>query len=966
MVVAVLGALALLVAACTAADPGDEAAPTPTTAAITPRAPGDAELPTPDVYTSVGGRLHLRVKAEPVTSTINGVPYNDILTFTTEVVDGQGTFTPGNASAYIGPQWSVQPGDHLTIDYINALPDKEFQAVGTDAPSAVAQPINLHTHGLTVNPAGNSDNVLLSIPQGRSNRFEIDIPADQYHGLYWYHPHIHGITDDQVYAGLAGHIVVGRADGDYAELDGLPVKPMMLRYNISQPGAGGDLVDASPWNTKGTATAPRGGMVYTTNGEVAPRVRINPADPARGVPAESQVWAFTNITGSASYVLAMEEVDAADATDPTVVGRPVDLTIVSIDGTPMPSPHVLSGEAAARGYLLGQGGRVAVLAQGASDPSRVVRVVQVENRSGTGDASAYDWPNQRFGGGWRDYTREVLAISAADPANPGRHVPTPAALTPNHPSVPRPLDAGPVAATRTFIYNGVAAPSPTTPNNFPIDFELFPDNRVEQPRAGTVEEWTILNHSSLHHPFHVHTQYGQVMEIVAPVDPALPATPGEYPSVQYVTDLAQPSPAPYTQDVINLPPALVGTDGMPVLGADGLPVAPGKIVLRVKFEDHLGTYVEHCHRLPHEDRGMMSLVRTIPNDPVYALATAGEAGPVVTVVRSSDDQAVAAVVPFGPAATAVASAVGDVDGDTIPDLAVASGGGMTTTVQVRSGASAYREVLATVEPFEGATSGATVALGDLNGDGLDDLVVGQGAGGRPRVAIFDARGGTRLADFDAYDAGFAGGVSVATGMVEAGGRISLLTAPGPGMAPTVSMYNFDLFGDAAGNVPDSHATLTPLRVASFDGADPTYTGGLTVATGYPYAAEGGFATVLTTTSSGPARLGAFSLGVTPQGAGHAGHGGPDEVSVSGTAKPHAYDAAAPRTALPRQVVDLAAAVPALGAGASAASLSNPTGATVLVVPVGGGPVTRWAVPDRTQGLVLQGELPHAGSAVSAF
>ena len=221
-----------------------------------PAPPTDA-LQTPPIYTSKDGELHLRVTAKQTRASIGGKRYPNIYTYATKIVGGKGTFTPGTASAYIGPEWDVQPGDRLVIDYVNALPDTEFQAVDEKRPHRVAQPINLHTHGLTVSPAGNSDNVLLSLPQGRSNRYVIDIPSDHNHGLYWYHPHVHGRADAQVYEGLAGHIVVGRADGDYRQLDGLPVRPMMIRYNVRTP-VGRQLVDASPWNTKGTALRPRG------------------------------------------------------------------------------------------------------------------------------------------------------------------------------------------------------------------------------------------------------------------------------------------------------------------------------------------------------------------------------------------------------------------------------------------------------------------------------------------------------------------------------------------------------------------------------------------------------------------------------------------------------------------------------------------------------------------------------------
>ena len=934
MVVLALVVVALLAPACSSDDSAAPSSDPGTTAAVAPasvegRADTSAEgsLPTAPIYASRDGVLHIEVTATQVSSTINRQPYTNIYTYDTEIVDGQGEFTPGTASAYIGPEWHLQPGDRLVVDYVNALPDTMFQPIGSDAPEPVDQPINLHTHGLTVAPNGNRDNVLLAVPQGRSNRYEIDIPADHQHGLYWYHSHIHGLADDDVYEGMAGHIVIGRADGDYRELDGLPVVPMMVRYNVVPPNEAGELVDASPWTTKGTATEPRGQMIYTVNGTKAPAVAIGAADPAAGVEADSQVWALTNVTGSASYILALDEVDAADATDPSVVGTPVDLRVVSVDGTPMPSPIVRTGADAARGYLLGPGGRVAILVDGASDPSKVVRLLQVENRSGTGEASAYDWPNQKPIGGYRDYTRQVLAHTTEEGSATGTHVPTPATLTPNYPVAAADLAAGPVEHRRDFFYNDVMAPTVETPNNFPVDFALFPDNPTVQPRVGTIEEWTIYNYSSLHHPFHMHTQFGQVMSIVAPSSPDLVDAPDTYPTVQDVTDLNQPEPAPYYQDIVNVPPAKVGPDGMPILGADGYPIEPGKVVLRLRIDDHLGTYVEHCHRLPHEDRGMMSMIRSIPHEPIVASVAPG--GGAVSVVRASDAATIATIAlptPSGP----VSSAVGDVDGDAVPDVAVAAGD--DTGVTVYSGASGYTDPIRVVDVLGDARFGASVALGDLNADGLDDVIVGQGAGGPPRVEVYDGEATNLLFGGDVYDPTFLGGVSVAAGVVEFGGRVSLITGAGPGGPPTVKVYNVDLFGDADAVMPDSRASITPVEVASFDGADPASRSGVSVATGYPFASGGGYATVIVAPLGGSSLVRLFTVGPHDH----------DQVDVaaSGVARPHGYSPDAARSVTEAATVDVGSD-PSLRDGLRAAAVSTVTGAHLVTAPAAGGPVVLW-------------------------
>lgn len=948
-----------------------------------PRKPA---LQTPDVYKSKEGVLHLRVRAKDVESTINGQRYKGMFVYETSLVDNQGVFSKGDASPYIGPEWRLEPGDKLIIDYINELPDYQFTGVdphtGKDGPAqTLPQPLNLHTHGLTVSPAGNADNVLLSIPPQRSNRYTIDIPKDHHAGLYWYHPHIHGLSDDQVYGGLAGHIVVGRADGDYKEFDGLTVVPMAIRYNVQEPGDKGQLVDASPWDVHGTALVRDGGrMIYTVNGLVAPTVGLKAADRSRKLDPESQIWAFTNVTGSASYILALEEIDADKARDPEAKGSPLDLVIVSVDGSPLSKPIVFTGEKA--NYHLVQGGRVAILVQGASEPSKAIRLIQVQNRSGSGDKSAYDWPNQTYIGGWRDYTRDVLAVGYSDSAEPRKHVPTPESLTLNRPVEKTDLTAGDPDYKRGFVFNDVAPPNAEMPNAFPINFGLFPYNGVAQPRVGTVEEWTVLNWSSLTHPFHFHTQFGQVMKIEAPVDlavnpnfiPTVSRTQTPYPTLQYVTDMEALSPAAFTQDVVALPPAKVGNDGMPdMLPDSGTPSQPGKLVMRLKFLDYLGTYVEHCHRLPHEDRGMMSLVRSIPNVPVVAVAAQGTdaSASTVSLVNGLDQSVFATLTPFPEFKGPLATAVGDVNGDAIPDVAVASGPGRQTTLRVyfgrpsQEGKPRYEEVDIELHPFETATNGASVALGDLNGDHQDELLVGEGSGGSSRVVIYD--GGAReegveramLSRFQPYEEGFKGGVNVAAGMVEEGGRVSFFTAPGAGRSPEVRMYNVDLYGSAQGEFPKVHESLMPLLVVTFDGADRSYEGGLSITTGYPFARKGGFASVITSTLRGLARVNAYTVSV----AGH-DHGGAASPSGVHRAVPYYPD-------VPRQVslvasTDLGVSAPALASGATVGLFSTVDGAVLMAVPSNGGKATLWNANPEGNSFVYEGTWEVSGSVISGM
>jgi hypothetical protein len=60
--------------------------------------------------------------------------------------------------------------------------------------------------------------------------------------------------------------------------------------------------------------------------------------------------------------------------------------------------------------------------------------------------------------------------------------------------------------------------------------------------------------------------------------------------------------------------------------------------------------------------------------------------------------------------------------------------------------------------------GSTVALADINGDGIADIITGTGPGGGPHVRVFDGPTSQQLTgligSFYGYDPNFAGGVFV--------------------------------------------------------------------------------------------------------------------------------------------------------------------------------------------------------------
>ena len=162
-------------------------------------------------------------------------------------------------------------------------------------------------------------------------------------------------------------------------------------------------------------------------------------------------------------------------------------------------------------------------------------------------------------------------------------------------------------------------------------------------------------------------------------------------------------------------------------------------------------------------------------------------------------------------------AVGDVTGDGVPDLITVPAAGGPARVRVFDGltgnpvAGPVGDFVAFTPAFAG---GATVAAGDVNRDGTADIVVGAGAGGGPAVQVFDGKTGQTLASFFAYDPGFRGGVAVAAGSVVGDDRAEVVTGAGPGGGPHVRVFD---------------GTGAPL--ASFYAYDPGFRGGVHVAAG---------------------------------------------------------------------------------------------------------------------------------------
>ncbi len=123
----------------------------------------------------------------------------------------------------VGPTLRVRAGEVLSVHLKNQLPVEkpEDHSTTLNTPHGFNR-TNLHTHGLHVSPAANSDNVLLEVNPGEEFESEIAIPTDHIPGTFWYHAHVHGATAIQVSSGMSGALIIEPRDGDQASLDSIP------------------------------------------------------------------------------------------------------------------------------------------------------------------------------------------------------------------------------------------------------------------------------------------------------------------------------------------------------------------------------------------------------------------------------------------------------------------------------------------------------------------------------------------------------------------------------------------------------------------------------------------------------------------------------------------------------------------------------------------------------------------------
>jgi hypothetical protein len=206
-----------------------------------------------------------------------------------------------------------------------------------------------------------------------------------------------------------------------------------------------------------------------------------------------------------------------------------------------------------------------------------------------------------------------------------------------------------------------------------------------------------------------------------------------------------------------------------------------------------------------------------PSASVQIFVTGTDAGPIaqVNVYNALTQQLKYVLYPFGIFTGGVRVAVGDFNGDGVPDIICGAGPGALPQVNIYDGRDgnlistfiAFSPATASGIPINGSGTasigafagslfrgGVFVAAGDVNSDGIADIVIGAGAGTSPQIQVFDGQTGGVLANFFAFGTPFfTGGVHVAVGDVTGAGHGDIIVSAAQGGGPQVQVYDGSTF-----------------------------------------------------------------------------------------------------------------------------------------------------------------------------
>ena len=503
--------------------------------------------------------------------------------------DGNGAtrYCYTDAAGRESPNLRANAGDLVILHLKNALTDpnpggtgaaqahshKQAQTSSDPCTSGIMSPVstNLHFHGLTIPPVCHQDDVMKTSVQPGDAPFEyrFRIPEDEPPGLYWYHPHIHGFSKQQLLGGASGALIVEGIERAKKVAAGLPERVFIIRdqdlINPNAPPAKSEPVVPKFMIDRDGDAANNG----TGFGKPAKDLSINyvpvpyPDYPPAVIemkPGERQLWRVLN--ASAITYLNLQ----------VLFGHaPQPLGLVAMDGVPMNHNDEQGESVDAQTHIgLPPGARVEFIVTGPAEGESALLVTRTVD---TGPGGEND-PNRML-------AKIIASPNAPEPRSRLQSAPEP--LPPAREAWLG--DVRPVRVRRLYFSEKLAVPDdPTSAVEFYLtvdgqEAKMF-DMSSETPnivaQQGTVEDWIIENRSSELHAFHIHQLHFLLLDY-----------------------MGRPVNEDFLRDTINVP------------YLSGRTLAYPSVRLRMDFRDPntVGMFVYHCHLLEHEDKGMMGSIR---------------------------------------------------------------------------------------------------------------------------------------------------------------------------------------------------------------------------------------------------------------------------------------------------------------------------------------------------------------------
>jgi len=357
-----------------------------------------------------------------------------------------------------------------------------------------ASSVNIHYHGTNTPPTCHQDEVIHTlINPGETFHYDVQFPADEPPGLYWYHPHVHGISEAAVQGGASGALIVDGIQNVNPEVAGLPQQVLIIRDNPvpGNPNPGGSIPS---WDLSLN-------FVPISYPALTPAV-------VQMQPSGKQFWRVLNASADTIIDLQIQ-----------YDGTPQPLEVVALDGVPTGSQDGTSrGKSITEtDILLAPGARAEFIITGPASTVQNASLLTLNIDTG---------PD-----GDNDPTRTIASIQVSNtPPVTRLRVPANSAL-PNRQRFADLDQAKPTAQRQLYFSEVLSDPNdPNSPTNFFITVDgqtptLFsPDNPPAiVTRQGSVEDWTIENRSMENHEFHIHQIHFLLME-----QNGIPVNNGQY------------------------------------------------------------------------------------------------------------------------------------------------------------------------------------------------------------------------------------------------------------------------------------------------------------------------------------------------------------------------------------------------------------------------------------------------------